>query len=1150
MGQLARSFASIATAVAILSSCGGETTPPPPPPPPSPANVAKQPGGDTQTANIGQLVATPPAVKVTTATGAALAGVSVTFAVASGGGSLTGATPSTGADGVATVGSWTLGPAAGPNTLTATVAGSGIAGNPATFSATGVLPSFNPTGNTSLSGTQAFTSVNIPAGVTVTMTGDLTLNATGAVTIAGNIVGDCLNLTINAEGALTVSGNLDNGCNGAIPAAGPPAMTLVGKGGYTFNGPGSFTAGGDVKITNDPTLSDANFAPGTAPSPSNLRVNGGFPSVGEPCINNGYSGTAKPATAKNGNDGNPNGTIGADGSTWTLQCKGGSDIVISGSLTLTGQNGGKGGNGTHTSSSAAVSNGGSGGKGGAVKIQAIGGISIGAGSLIKTGNGGVGGNASADGSSGHGGDVGASGTATGGAGGSPGLFTAVAKTGSIAFNGALNLQIGTGGRGGDASAIGGDGHDALPCPPAVGGPATATAGVGGSTPDKTLTSAGAVTGLGNVTVTGGTPGVGGNATATAGKGGAGAETCKPGAIGGGPTAKGGKGGDADLKNQSGAKVANGGNGGSMEVKNGKGGQGWNDCVLPTFVPGGAGGMGGSIAGFNGAFGTGLANGTAGAASYTTVANGGNGGDGQGPGAGGPPGGNGVVLNGGVTPTIVAPSFQPGLPGLPCAGISLLVTPSTQTVTQGGSGSVQLVITRTGTFTGPITIQIKDQGGTVRGSGTIASGSTQASVSFTVPANEPAGTRTWTATASGTGVPDATQNVGLTVTGPGGTTNLTIQNNEHATRPWTKVLSKTGTGAYQSHTVAADGSTTVPVPSISPAQMEILIQQAIANDRITYVYQMSSLDLLTYGHVLGITPKGTISFTVSGLPPNSKGISFAGNREATWPATNTSPFNIMQSRVPTGFSIVGGCTMFGLTDEPVNAILGLSTYLDGGFYGCDFSGMGVKAYTSVQTTVNGVGAGTQLSISGGLHREDLHTMIYSKNFSAPTTNYYALNGMDLPSGVMQWEKIGRTTASTEEEIKYYFTNPFSWTVALPQALNTPTINIASTSLGYYEFDIVLAFQSLYQGAWSAKYTQANGFGGTNKVTHLVLRSYFGSSVPSLIHIRSPSTTLLDAAFMPQPPGFVFGVVSGYNYNLFARPQLGDLRIHATRLNVAF
>ena len=52
-----------------------------------------------------------------------VAGVTVTFAITQGGGSLNGPTQTTNASGVATVSDWTLGPGAGTNTVTATATG-------------------------------------------------------------------------------------------------------------------------------------------------------------------------------------------------------------------------------------------------------------------------------------------------------------------------------------------------------------------------------------------------------------------------------------------------------------------------------------------------------------------------------------------------------------------------------------------------------------------------------------------------------------------------------------------------------------------------------------------------------------------------------------------------------------------------------------------------------------------------------------------------------------------------------------------------------------------------------------------------------------------------------------------------------------------
>jgi len=71
-------------------------------------------------APAGMAVIELPSVVVHDETGAPLAGAPVTFAVTSGGGSVTGASVTTNASGIATVGSWTIGSASTVNTLTAT----------------------------------------------------------------------------------------------------------------------------------------------------------------------------------------------------------------------------------------------------------------------------------------------------------------------------------------------------------------------------------------------------------------------------------------------------------------------------------------------------------------------------------------------------------------------------------------------------------------------------------------------------------------------------------------------------------------------------------------------------------------------------------------------------------------------------------------------------------------------------------------------------------------------------------------------------------------------------------------------------------------------------------------------------------------------
>jgi hypothetical protein len=109
---------------------------------PIPASVALF-TGNSQVGLVNYAVNVRPAVRVTDASTNPVPNVAVTFAVASGGGSLTIGSATTNVNGIAQVGSWTLGNAPAVNTMTATVTGAGIAGNPATFADTGLAGVFS-----------------------------------------------------------------------------------------------------------------------------------------------------------------------------------------------------------------------------------------------------------------------------------------------------------------------------------------------------------------------------------------------------------------------------------------------------------------------------------------------------------------------------------------------------------------------------------------------------------------------------------------------------------------------------------------------------------------------------------------------------------------------------------------------------------------------------------------------------------------------------------------------------------------------------------------------------------------------------------------------------------------------------------------------
>lgn len=122
--------------VAQLSSAG---TPGPAPIPVATTLAAL--GGDGQSGTVGQSLARPLSVMVTDAGGSGVSGTVVTFAVKSGGGTLSATSVTSDNSGIAST-ILTLGPTPGTNTVTATSAS--LAGSPITFTLTALAPAVGP----------------------------------------------------------------------------------------------------------------------------------------------------------------------------------------------------------------------------------------------------------------------------------------------------------------------------------------------------------------------------------------------------------------------------------------------------------------------------------------------------------------------------------------------------------------------------------------------------------------------------------------------------------------------------------------------------------------------------------------------------------------------------------------------------------------------------------------------------------------------------------------------------------------------------------------------------------------------------------------------------------------------------------------------
>lgn len=197
-GQIAGAQALEATACATCGTVtfNGTATPG------AVASIEKL-AGDFQSALAGTAVPVAPRVLLKDLFGNLVPGQVVTFAVTQGGGSVTGGTPASAADGTASVGSWMLGATPGENKLDATVGATSV-----TFTATGTS-GFNPA---QYVGTYAGTWTN----TTFASMG------TGTVVIAVNSGAQTATVTASATGNVLGSGS------GANP--GPQ------NGGYTNTG--------------------------------------------------------------------------------------------------------------------------------------------------------------------------------------------------------------------------------------------------------------------------------------------------------------------------------------------------------------------------------------------------------------------------------------------------------------------------------------------------------------------------------------------------------------------------------------------------------------------------------------------------------------------------------------------------------------------------------------------------------------------------------------------------------------------------------------------------------------------------------------------------------------------------------------------------
>jgi len=275
--KLLRQIAPLALAglMALQMSCGGDSSGPG-----ISVSSIEANSSTTISAAPGTQVAELPSVIVRDAGGNAVGGVTVTFAVTSGGGSVTGAKAVSTADGVATVGSWTLGQTAGVNTMTATAAGLPAV----TFTAQGADPCSSTATHTLGSTTTAKLSLSdcrLSDGslvdfyaVTIPTTGTYIFTQTGDFDTY-------LALLTPQVGVIAINDDAGGPNISTIKAILPAGNFLIGANSYDPNVTGNYTLASTTSTAHVTNCEDVFIAAGVSTDQSLQTTdcpNNGFPS--------------------------------------------------------------------------------------------------------------------------------------------------------------------------------------------------------------------------------------------------------------------------------------------------------------------------------------------------------------------------------------------------------------------------------------------------------------------------------------------------------------------------------------------------------------------------------------------------------------------------------------------------------------------------------------------------------------------------------------------------------------------------------------------------------------------------------------------------------------------------------------------------------
>jgi hypothetical protein len=484
--------------------------------------------------------------------------------------------------------------------------------------------------------------------------------------------------------------------------------------------------------------------------------------------------------------------------------------------------------------------------------------------------------------------------------------------------------------------------------------------------------------------------------------------------------------------------------------------------------------------------------------------------------------------------------------------TLALTPTSAAVQQGASTAVQVSVTRSGGFSGSVTLSLESAPAGVTGtfSPNPATGNSS-TLTIAVAAGTPLATHSLTVKGTAPGLTDRTATFSLQVTLSGGVGNVSFRfcasplpiwvAYQDDTGPWTRATA--GANNTYSFAISSRGGVAIVTPDGSGYTTEVIYATAseLATIGSSWDFECefapgtkqltgtvagvgaSEDATITLGPIAAFVPPGGTSYTLDNVPDGALDLVAVRGTSSGFLDFTTNKLIIRR-----GLNLPNGSTITALDFNAAEAFAPVSGNLTIGGLGADEPGFFVSYVT---------GAGTGVNLTS--------------NFAAvgATHVYQGVPSSAQAAGDLHQFLVfaGSPSGTTSRGVLAAFHAAGDRTVTLGPDLTTPTVSVVASS-PYVRYRMQLPMQSQYSAMANADFLQ-DAIARTTSI--FATAGYFGGA-PSSWDLTIPDLTAA-AGFDPnwglQSGNAAEWAATAYGGSIFAVPAEGTTLLFASRFSAA-